>query len=936
LLWPQLLWAQQFTFHKYGQQDGLANLSVSSLYQDRAGYIWVGTENGLFQHDGTGFERLGDAAGLEDTSIHSTVEDSTGRLWVGTSHDLYVLDGRRFRAIRPDGYELTVESGARIASLAANRLLVIDKEELLELWTLPGSGTWHRRVYFNAEQRHSMPSLTHLSSVYVDRLGRIWLGCGDEICRIERGRIDAWNATSGVPKDAWRAWLLDREGRLWARGLQHVVTLDPAAADFEIRDGPHSKLTAGILNVPLVEDRQGRIITRSDLGLMRWQQDHWQEFTANNGITTPEISALLVTRDGTVWLGMSGHGLWRWLGYENFESWTVSRDQSTNPVWDLLRSPDNAIMVGTRAGCLRIDGTSRLARPCRIDGLPAGEIQVMARRADDSLWFGMSTGELLRVAPGQHHAVLIAAIPFIRKLLVDASDRLWICSNDGIHVIAPGSLRVQSTRAPQGLGEITDAAQDDEGTIWFATQSGLLRAANDDWALLKINAPVRDGFSTVTPVGDGWIWVGGATHGLMHLHVTGSQSDDAHWITDAAIANAAVYFTQFDRRGWLWVGTDEGFSLFDGRAWRKFTQADGLIWNDTDENAVLADTDGSMWIGTSGGLTHVMQPEKLIQATPLDLQIASATLGSSHTELHSGSALKWTPHPALDVRMIALDFGEPNQVLLNVRLRGLSDDWFQSRDFTMHYPSLVPGRYTFEAYAIDAGHQRTSPLVGLRFEILPPWWQTFWFKASAAVSICLILALAWRWSVRRLETRRRALEQELKEREALLERATRDPLTRLWNRQAILEILSREIDTARRCATPLAIALIDLDHFKRINDTMGHLAGDEVLRILGSQLSGRLRARDALGRYGGEELLLVIPEASPQRPFLPMERLQRQVSEIPFAYNGSIIRVTASFGVAWLTSDTLGAEHLISRADEALYSAKFSGRDRVEYAATGT
>jgi diguanylate cyclase (GGDEF)-like protein len=936
LLLTQVVRAQQFTFHKYGQQDGLSNLSVSSLYQDHAGYVWVGTENGLFRHDSTGFVRFGDAEGLEDTAIHSTIEDPSGRLWVGTSHDLYVQDGQHFRAVRPDGRELTVGSGARLYGIAPNRLLVVDKEELAEIWSMPGSETWHRRDYFKPEQLHTLPQLARINSVYVDQHDRIWLGCGEQICRVEHGHVDTWDAKSGVPKDAWRTWLLDSDGRIWGRGLQHVVVLKPGASAFEVRDGPHSKLTAGILNVPLIEDYQGRIITRSDLGLMRWQTDHWQEFTGDNGITTPEISALLATRDGSVWLGMSGHGLWRWLGYETFESWTASRDANTNPVWDVLRGPDQAIMIATRSGCQQIDELTSLMRSCRIEGLPPGEIQVMTKRADGSLWFGLSTGELLRVAFRHRHADLVKSIPFTRKLFADSSDRLWICSNDGIFVIPAGSTRVESTAAPEGLGEITDAAEDDEGTLWFATQRGLLRWAQDKWSLLLLDAPVRDGFASVTPVGHGWLWAGGATHGLMHLHVTGEHSDHAEWIAEAGMSSAAVYFTQTDSRGWLWVGTDEGFSLFDGRVWRKFTQADGLIWNDTEENSAFSDADGTMWIGTSGGLTHVIRPENLIQSAPLDLRIAAATLGRTELDPDANTSLKWLPHPALDVRLVALDFVEPNQTVLNVRLRGLSDDWFQTHDFNMHYPGLAPGRYTLEAYAVDAGHQRSSRPVSLSFQILPPWWQATWFKALVMGGILLGLTAAWRWSVRRLDARRWALERELKEREALLERATRDPLTKLWNRQAILEILSREIETARRSATPLAIALIDLDHFKGINDTLGHLAGDEVLRVLGAQLSGRLRARDSLGRYGGEELLLVIPEASPQRPFLPMERLQRLISEIPFAYNGATIHVTASFGVAWLTPSTDSVEGLLRRADEALYSAKFSGRDRVEYAATGS
>lgn len=936
LLAAQTAFAQQFTFRHYIQQDGLSNLSVSSLLQDRAGYIWVGTENGLFRHDSTEFIRFGDAEGLKDTSIHSTVEDSSGRLWVGTSHDLYVRDGTRFIAVRPDGNELTVDSGARIAAPAPDRLLVIDKESLVELWLSADKSIWHSRHFFSAEQIQSVPALSHLSSLYVDSHGRIWLGCGDQICSVESGRVNVWNAGSGVPKDVWHAWLRDKDNRLWVRGLEHVLVLAPGASAFANRDARHGRLTAGILNVPLMLDQQGRVVTRSDMGLMRWRQDHWEEFNADNGITTPEISAMLTSRDGNVWLGMSGHGLWRWLGYGTFESWTVGRGLSSNPVWEVLRGADHAIIIGTRSGCLRIDEISHAAIPCGFEGLPPGEIQVIAKRGDHSLWFGTATGQLLRIAAGQRRAVAISTIPMMRKLLVDSTDRLWICSSKGIHLVPAGSNRVEPVALPDGLGEITDAAQDDSGTLWFATQGGLLRRTNEQWSLLNLDDPAHTGFGSVTPARNGWLWAGGASHGLIHVHVRGSQVDHAEWITDPGMANAAIYFTQQDSRGWLWAGTDNGFAVFDGTTWRRFNQADGLIWNDTDENAVFADDDGSMWIGTSGGLTHILHPELLIQSGPLDLRITSATLGTAQLGPGAARRLKWSHGPALDVHLADLDFGDPSQTMLRARLRGLSDDWFQTHDFNMHYPGLAPGSYTFEAMAVDSDHQRVSAVVTLGFEILPPWWQSAWFRVLTGMLVAAILVGAWRWSMLHLDARRRALERELQEREALLERATRDALTRLWNRQAIMEILQREIDTARRCGTPLAVALIDIDHFKHINDTMGHLAGDEVLRVLGSQLSGRLRARDALGRYGGEELLLIVPEASPQRPFLPMERLQRLITEIPFSYNGTPIRVTASFGVAWLSVTTDNVQDLIRRADQALYDAKYAGRDRVAYAATGS
>ena len=936
LLLPHVGSAQQFTFRQYGQQDGLADLAVTCLMQDRAGYIWVGTENGLFRHDSSTFERFGETAGLGDTTIHSVLEDSSGRLWVGTAHDLYVREGRRFRPVRPDGHQLTLATGARLAAPATDRLLVIDKEELLELWAAPGSDVWHSRAYFTSGQLQSVPALAHLSGLHWDRRGRLWLGCGAGICRVERGHVEVWNANTGVPDDTWHSWLLDSAGRLWARGLEHVVVMNRDTSSFENRDVPQGKLTAGILFVPLIEDGQGRILTRSDLGIMRWSQDHWEEFNADNGITTPEITALLTSRDGTLWVGMSGHGLWRWLGYGTFESWTVRRGLSSNPVWVVLRDADHAITLGTRTGCLRIDAVRREAGACRIDGLPAGEIQVMAKGADDALWLGLTTGQLLRVAALQRRAVLIANIAQMRKLFFDSSGRLWICSKEGLHSVPPGSTQVEQIALPGGLGEITDVTQDDDGTLWFATQGGLLRGSKGEWSVLKLPTEAPAGFAEVASAGHGWLWAGGGSHGIMHLHAAGTLVDHAEWIADPNIANASVFFAQMDSRGWLWLGTDDGFVLFDGHDWRKFTQSDGLIWNDTDQNAMFADTDGSMWIGTSGGVTHILTPAKLVETAPMDLHIALAAVGSAELRPGTPQRLAWTRRPALDVQLKNLDFGDPSNTLLWIRLRGLSDDWFETHDFSVHYPGLAPERYTFEAVAVDTDHRRTSKLVSLTFEILPPWWQSAWFRGLVALGICAVLAGAWRWSVHRLEARRLTLERELREREALLERATRDALTRLWNRQAILEILAREMDAAKRSRLPLAIALIDIDHFKHVNDTMGHLTGDEVLRTLGAQLSRRVRSRDALGRYGGEELLLVLPGAIPQRPFLPMERLKEVIAQIPFSSNGSQFRVTASFGVAWLVSPSDTAEDLLARADEALYAAKNSGRDRVGYAATGT
>ena len=110
--------AQQFEFHHYQQTEGLGNLSVTCLLQDRDGFIWVCTENGLYRYDGVYFERLGNPQGIGSTTIHTAIEDSAGRLWVGTSQDLYRSEGLNFKPVRPEGRHLRLAAGLRIAEFS--------------------------------------------------------------------------------------------------------------------------------------------------------------------------------------------------------------------------------------------------------------------------------------------------------------------------------------------------------------------------------------------------------------------------------------------------------------------------------------------------------------------------------------------------------------------------------------------------------------------------------------------------------------------------------------------------------------------------------------------------------------------------------------------------------------------------------------------------
>ena len=172
----------------------------------------------------------------------------------------------------------------------------------------------------------------------------------------------------------------------------------------------------------------------------------------------------------------------------------------------------------------------------------------------------------------------------------------------------------------------------------------------------------------------------------------------------------------------------------------------------------------------------------------------------------------------------------------------------------------------------------------------------------------------------------------LSAREALREQATRDSLTHIWNRSSILEMLSRELARAERERTPVGVVIVDLDHFKNVNDSHGHLAGDAVLCEAARRMQGAIRHYDSIGRYGGEEFLILLPGCDEQSSFTQAERLRRQIENAEMSLNETCLRLTASFGVTCaMPGDPWTPEGLIRKADEALYLAKKLGRNRAEF-----
>jgi diguanylate cyclase (GGDEF)-like protein len=171
-------------------------------------------------------------------------------------------------------------------------------------------------------------------------------------------------------------------------------------------------------------------------------------------------------------------------------------------------------------------------------------------------------------------------------------------------------------------------------------------------------------------------------------------------------------------------------------------------------------------------------------------------------------------------------------------------------------------------------------------------------------------------------------DDQMQAHEQMRFQATHDPLTGVWNRGAILETLRRELERSARSNAATGLLMLDIDHFKKINDTHGHLTGDAALREVTQRILKSVRSYDSVGRYGGEEFLIVLPGCGRDELDHGAERIRSAVDSGPMFLNGSPLSITVSLGAAVTTGGTISDMQMLAAVDSALYRAKEIGRNR--------
>ena len=754
--------AQRYTFQAYDK--GLGNPNVTCMLQDRTGYLWIGTQNGLFRYDGVGFQEFGRQDGLGGTFITALRLDQDGRFWVGTTEGLYHLNSRhRFEAIQYRGQSLEVREGSALSALPDGGLLAATQQGLLQIEFLSKSQTWECKPLQGLNT--SLP----VWSVIANPDGSIVAGCGQALCRINGADVTVWDAKNGLPADRWHFLIRDTVGELWARGSNHVAVLMPAESQFVIRDLPDLPGRSNYTN--MAEDRNGEMLAALGASIARYEGGGWRVFSQSNGFGDDTVTSLLVDREGLVWFGLLGRGLRRWLGYKEWEHWTTGNGLQNDVIWTILRDSKKRLWIGNERQIAYLEEGQKTFHSWSPPGIHCEKAYNLHESKDGFIWAGTGAGYAIRIDERTLQAQQYKLDSSVFAVLEETPNRVWAATGGGLFrgSKTDDGWRFERVITP-GLPEQSffDLQIDPENHVWAVAKEGVFRLDDSQWTRINIS-PSRLGGHPRNIAFDrtGHVWLDGGFPGAVRLRIQGANVVGTEFFGKPQLASDLIVAIAADRRGRIWIGGDQGVDLYDGKAWHRYTTNDGLISNDIGERALWADDDGSEWIGTGAGLSHVLDPS--ISSTPPPTPTLSSVQYGAVELLDTTLPFDWNRKP-LKIAFAELSFRAENSIRFRYRLVGLEQDWVETYGHEVRYPPLPPRSYEFQVVAVDTNTGKKSEVRTFSFQILPPWWRTRPFVGAAIVLLMLLAKMTWRWRVHVLLARQHELERLVHERTDELDR----------------------------------------------------------------------------------------------------------------------------------------------------------------------
>lgn len=970
--------------------ESLPHPTVLDVEQDHHGYIWIATRNGAARYDGKSFQiyqyLASDPSSISNNWISDVHVDREGRVWLASAGDIHLylpeVDGfKNFNVTETLQLQGDI-SYVAIAEAENGDLYFATTESGMLKLNVDDASFSHITYHPNIK---GLLSDNQLSDLTFDNNGNLIIGTtfsGINILTKNQEVIQLnVNSSPTIPANDINTLYVDNKNRVWA-GTQSngvfVITNNQITAHHNEQTGFCSNTVKDIIQTPA-----GHFWFATEKGLCELLPNtsvfiaHQNQATSKNSLIENITSSLFVDKGGVLWAGTQAGISTLNVSIPSFEQYNDHSDSiglTSNMVTSFARYNDK-LYIGTWEGGLNIidikSGDRGVLTTTSTNNLALAENKVMSLLKDskNNLWIGTyqkginiipASSDTIEVVSSKAPSTPQLSDNAIVKMIELSTGEIAIATyGGGVNIVdySKKSISVFNKRStiPLLSDSIMDITEDVHGNLWIATLDSGIQVLNATRSKLHtFNVQAKDkgllSNNIVSLLIDGdYIYAGTADAGIAQIKIDDLDIEFptvTHITSEHGLASNFVYGMLADEYGFIWLAQSKGLSRVNPNDFsvKNFTTSHGLQSNDFNSGAHFKDAEGRMYFGGTNGFNSFMPNKVPINQYRPPLRITKFSQSNIVKPLHSlfrTDGVLELPYnkTIIDIEFAALDYTKPENNQYRYKMEGLTDTWVElGNNNHVSFSYLQDGFYTLKIQGSNSDGIWSDQEIELQIEVLPPLWRTWYAYLLYVVLISTAIALFIRQQNERLE---RQLAHERK----LHRLAYYDSLTGLPNRQNFYDNLEKFLNLAKRGNYKAGVMFIDLDRFKRINDTLGHDFGDKVLQVVSTRLQESVRSCDfvssngaklndvnnELARLGGDEFTLFLSQlSSPEETAAITHRIIENVSQ-PITIDNYEVSVSPSIGIAIYPDNGETVGELMKHADIAMYQAKEDGRRTFKY-----